>query len=87
MKAFFRAQFSYYPLVWMWHSRSMDNKINRLHDKCLSFIYNDKMSFFADLLAEDGSVTIHIRNLQGLATEMFKVHKNMSTELIQEFFR
>ena len=67
MKAFFRAQFSYYPLVWMWHSRSMDNKINRLRDKCLSIIYNDKMSFFA--------------------TEMFKVHTNMSTELIQEFFR
>ena len=37
-------------------------------------------------MVTDGSVTIHTRNLQALATEMFKVHKNMSTELMQELF-
>ena len=30
MNAFFEAQFSYCPLAWMCHSRSMNNKINRL---------------------------------------------------------
>ena len=35
-----------------------------------------------DLLVKDGSVTIHTRNLQVLATEMFMIHKNMSTELM-----
>ena len=49
-------------------------------------IYNDKMSSFADLLAKDGSVTTHTRNLQVLPTEMFKVHKNMSIKLIQGLF-
>ena len=44
------------------------------------------MSSFADLLTKDGSVTIHAINLQVLATEMFKVHKNMSTELMQGLF-
>ena len=39
-----------------------------------------------DLLAKDGSVTIHTRNLKVFATEMFMVHKNMSTELMQEVF-
>ena len=82
MNAFFKAHFSYSPLVWVYHSRSMNNKINRLHGRCLRIIYNDKTSSFADLLAKDGSVTIHTRNLQVLASEMFKLHKNMSTELI-----
>ena len=86
MNAFFKAQFSYCPLVWVCHSRSMNNKINRLHERCLRTIYNNKTSSFADLLAKDGSVTIHTRNLQVLATEMFKVHKNMSTELMQGLF-
>ena len=45
--------------------------------------YNDRGSFLEDLLGKDGSVTIHTRNLQALATEVFKVHKNMSRELIQ----
>ena len=86
MNVFFKAQFSYCPLVWMCHSRSMNNKINRLYERCLRIIYNDKTSSFADLLAKDGSVTIHTRNLQVLVTEMLKVHKNMSTELMQGLF-
>ena len=67
----------------MFHSRSMNNEINRLHERCLRIKFNDRTSNFADLLAKDGSVTIHTRNLQVLATEMFKVHKNMSTEIMQ----
>ena len=40
----------------------MNNKINRLHERCLKIIYNDKTSSFVDLLAKDGSVTIQTRN-------------------------
>ena len=50
----------------------MNNKINRLHESCLRVTYNDKVSSFVNLLAKDGSVTIHTKNLQVLATEMFK---------------
>ena len=64
----------------------MNNKINRTHEICLRISYNDKTSSFADLLAKDGSFTIHARNLKVLATEVFKVHKNISTELMQELF-
>ena len=70
----------------MCHSRSMNNKINRLHERYIRVIYNDKTSSFENLLAKDGCTIIHTRNLQVLATEMFKVHKNMSTELIQGLF-
>ena len=63
----------------------MKNKTTRLHERCLRIIYNDKTSSFADLLAKDGSATIHTRNLKVLATEMLKVHKNISTELMQTF--
>ena len=59
----------------MCQSRAMNNKIDRLHERCFTIIYNGKTSAFADLLAKSGSVTIHIRNLQVLATEMFKVCK------------
>ena len=86
MNDFFKAQLSYCPLVWMCHSRSMNNKVNRIHERYLRIIYSDKTSFFAVLLVKDGSVTIHTRNLQALATEMFNVHKNMSTELMQGLF-
>ena len=64
----------------------MNNRINILHERCLRIIYNDKTSYFANLLARNGSITIHTRNLRGLATEMFRVLKNMLTELMQEHF-
>ena len=61
----------------------MNNKINRLHEKSLWIAFNNKTSSFADSLAKDGSVTIHKRNLQVLATE---IHKSMSMELMQGLF-
>ena len=50
MNAFFAWQFSYCPLVWMCHSRTNNNKINRLHKGCLRIVYNDKQSSFNELL-------------------------------------
>ena len=56
-----------------------NSKINRLHERCLRLIYNDKKSSFEDLLQkEDGSVSIHHRNIRTLAVELFKVFKGLS---------
>ena len=38
---FFNSQFKYCPLVWMFHSRSINNKINRLHERVLCIVYNE----------------------------------------------
>ena len=64
----------------------MNNRINRLHEKCFRIVYSDKTSFFEELLDKDGSVTIHIRNLQVLATEMFKVYRNLLPNIVAEIF-
>ena len=46
MNSFFKSQFSYCPLVWMCHSRTINNKINHLHERCLRVIYNEQISSF-----------------------------------------
>ena len=86
MNYFFISQFHYCPLVWMCHSSLMNTKINRLHEKCLRIDYSDKTSSFEELLEKDGSVTIHTRNLEVLATEMFKVYRNLSPNIVAEIF-
>ena len=45
-KAFFESQFKYCPLVWMFHSRRSNNKINKLHERALRLVYNDHVSLF-----------------------------------------
>ena len=64
-----------------------NNKINRLHKRCLRLIYNDKLSSFEDLLGKDNSVSIPHKNLQALVIEMFKVHTKTSPEIMQEVFQ
>ena len=77
MNVFFKSQFNYCPLSSMCHSSENNNKINRLHERCLRIIYNDKRSSFNALLKKDGSVSIQERNIKILATEMFTVSKNL----------
>ena len=84
--SFFKSQFSYCLLVWMSHSRTINNKINHLHERCLGVIYNDKISSFKELLERDGAVPIHNRNLQILATEIFKVYNNIAPPIFTEIF-
>ena len=83
MKTFILSQFNYCPLVWMFHSRKLNHKINRLHERALRLVYKDKMLSFQELLEKDDSVTIHHRNLQRLATEMYKIKNNLSRVPIQ----
>ena len=85
MNAFFISQFSYCALVWMCHSRANNSKINRLHERCLRIIYSEKQSSFETLLEKDGSVSVHNRNLQILATEMYKIKNVHSALIVTEF--
>ena len=72
MKTFVEFQFNYCPLIWMLPSRTLNNKINRLHERVLRTVYSDYKSSFNTLLEKDGSFLIHHRNIQGLAIEIYK---------------
>ena len=86
MKTFIRSQFNYCPLVWMFHNRTLNNKINKLHERALRIAYKDDNSSFQELLDKDNSVTIHHKNLQRLAVEMYKVKNHLSPLPMQALF-
>ena len=80
------SQFSYCPLVWMCHGRTLNNKINKLYERALGLVYDDRQLTLKELLNIDKSVTIHHRNLQVLATELYKVHDGLAPELMNDIF-
>ena len=82
MKAFIIAQFGYCPLVWMFHSSTLNNRINKIHERALRIVYNDEQSSFNGLLIKDGAITIHQRNIQALAIEI----NGMSPEIMNKVF-
>ena len=54
------------------HNRSLNNNTNRIHEKALRIVYRDKKPNFKELLQKDNYVTVHVKNLQVLVTEMYK---------------
>ena len=75
MKSFVTFQFGYCPLIWMFRRRRLNNKINSVHERALRITYQDHIFAFPKLLNKYNSVSVHHRNLQALATEMFKTHR------------
>ena len=75
MKSFVTSQFGYCPLIWMFRRRRPNNKINSAHERALRITYQDHISKFPKLLNKYNSVSVHHRNLQALATEMFQTHR------------
>ena len=86
MRAFILSQFSYCPLVWMCHSRILNARINRIHERSLRVVYNDYNCTFLELLNLDGSFTVHERNIQTLAIEIYRVINGTSPEIMKEVF-
>ena len=52
----------------------------------MRLLCRDKSLSFEKLFGQHKSVTIHTRNMQILATEMFKVHRNISPPIFSEIF-
>ena len=50
---FITSHFSHYPLVWMFHSRRLNNRIDHIHERALKIIYQDYNSSFKELLRKD----------------------------------
>ena len=86
INSFFKSQFEYCPLTWMFHSRALNNRINDLHYRALRLIYQEGTMTFNEVLRKDGAVTIHHRNIQNVGIEMFKAKNNLSPTMMKEIF-
>ena len=86
MNAFITFQFSYAPVVWMFHSRKQNHHINRIHERALRVVYKGHNSSFDEVLEKDNFCKIHDRNLQQLVTEIFKVRMNLASEIMKQLF-
>ena len=86
MKSFIEAQFGYCPLVWMFHGRILNRKINHLYERSLRIAYKDSISSFHGLLQKDHSFTIHHRNIQSLVIKLCAIKENLSNEIMSSIF-
>ena len=58
LNAFITSHFLYAPVVWMFHSKKLNNRINKIHERALRIVYKDYTSSFDDLPVKDNSFKI-----------------------------
>ena len=78
--------FIYCPLIWMFHSRTLNNRISNIHERALRLTYKDNQSSFKELLEKDHSVTVHHKNLKALVTEIFKIKNDLAPDIMKDVF-
>ena len=71
----------------MFHSRTRNNKINRLHEKALRIMHRDYKSKFDELLEKDSSFSVYYRIIQTLAIEIFKFLNGLCPQIMNEVFQ
>ena len=70
----------------MFHSRKLNTRISRFHERFLQVVFTDFDSSFEKLLRKDSSTTLHQRNLQKLMTAIFRVKTGIAPELMKGVF-
>ena len=79
--SFFKGQFNYCPLFWMFSTRKVNHKINRLRT-----LLNDETSTFNDMLSKSNDTIIHVKNIQKLMIEFYKYLYGLSAPIMKEVF-
>ena len=63
MKTFVVSEFGYCPLVWMFRSRELNSRVNKLQERALRLVYQDYASSFTDLFEKYNSTIIYNKNI------------------------
>ena len=75
-----------------WKTLGWFSCTKNLHPRCLrpfsrgEFRSQTNVRSDPKLLEKDNSVTVHVKNLQVLVTEMYKVQNNCSSEIMNKVF-
>ena len=74
------------PLVGCSMTELLSYRINHIHERALCFAYKDYQTDFESLLELRNLVSIHVKNLQLLMTEIYKTKYGLSPPFIKDIF-
>ena len=86
MNSFIKSQFSYCPLIQMFHDRGLNAKVNKIQERALRIVYKNSHADYETMLKSDNAVSIHQRNLQYLMIEIYKTKRRPNPSFMSEIF-
>ena len=70
----------------MQHTRSLNNKINKLQERSVRIVYEEYTSSFDNLLKKDKNKTTHQKNIEKLTIQMYKIKNNTAPKIVSGLF-
>ncbi len=83
---FILSNFNYCPIVWHFCGKVNTKKIEKIQERALRFMFNDKKSSYSSLLEKCGYNTLLIRCIKTIATEVFNSFNNLNPTFINTAF-
>ena len=77
MKTFIESQLYYCPLTWMFHSRQLNSKINKLHEIALRTVHKNPNLTFRQSLILDKTHCIHTKLVPAPIQVLFTIYDNI----------
>ena len=87
LQSFIYSNFDYCPLVWYFSSAKSLQKIEKIQERALRFLYNDHLSTYGDLLLKSERCTMHVSRLRVFCIEVFKTLNNLNPSFMQDIFK
>ena len=78
------SNFSYCPLTWHFCTEQNSNKIEKIQERALRFIYNDSDSSYETLLQNSKLPSLKIQRMRTTALETFKIIHKKSPLFLQD---
>ena len=75
--AFINSQFYYALLNWMFVGKLLISRVQKIHFRSLQVVHNTYDTTYDELLSMNSDVSIHLRHLRFLVTELFKSVNNL----------
>ena len=70
----------------MFTSRYLNNALNNIHERALHLIYNDYELPFDRILEDNKQKSIHQKNIESLAIEIYKFQAGLTPPIMSDLF-
>ena len=81
---FILSNFNFYPLSWHFCSKTSTNKIEKIQERALRFVYDDFNSSYTELLTKANLPTLETRRIRTMAIETFKILNGLAPPVLSD---
>ena len=86
-KSFIASNFHYCPVSWMFCGKRNSDKIEKIQERAIRFVYCDHSSEYKDLLKRGNLLSLAADRVRFLAIEMFKCVKELNPDYLNSIFQ